>query len=187
MGVMKTEGGIAGRFPIGYIDEEHVFNIIRESSFKELVNFNSRLCIDLNRMCFIESSTCKNGKTFVEVVYERIPELAIDIEEGVFKIDVAVHNPITNQALYVPMKTKAFLVEASGRSIYSLVNEGENVSSDKKLFYVVTNKSEVRVIRAEISGVVVYVGDVIGKYESVNKMLCIIVREEDVYRLHRCS
>jgi hypothetical protein len=184
---MEPNAKGVGRFPIGYVEEGYALKIAGEESIKELVNFKSKLCIDRDHMCFSEMNLCRSGKSFVEVVYERIPELILDAERGTLKSDIAIYSPVVDQVLYVPSNTRVFLVEASGRSIYPLVSEGENVSNDRKLFYVVTNKFEVRVVRAGVSGVVIYVGDVVGGFVIANKMLCIIVSEKDVCRLRRCN
>uniref|UniRef100_A0A7C4BAV7 DUF2118 domain-containing protein n=1 Tax=Ignisphaera aggregans TaxID=334771 RepID=A0A7C4BAV7_9CREN len=183
---MKVEKEVMS-FPVAYVSEEQASSVVRDGGFKEFVNFNSRLCVDLNRLCFSQTDTCENGRIFVEVIYERMPEMVIDVEEGVLKSDIVIHNPATDQVLYVAKNSRVFLVEASGKGIYPLVTEGESVSSNKKIFYVVTNKFEVRAISAGVSGVVIYVGDVVGGYELANKMLCVIVREENVLKLHRCS
>jgi hypothetical protein len=176
-------------FPVAYIDYEYVNSLEDKAYLNLIVNFASQICIDTKRLCFYtiknELSNCE--KRFVEIVYERLPEVAVDLIEGVLKSDIAVFSPALNQVLYVPAKTKVFLIEGKGVNVYPLISEGDKVSEDTKIFYVVTNKLEVRTVRAEVSGIAIYIGDVVESEEAPQKMLCIVVSEANVRRLPQCS
>ncbi len=185
---MNMELGSEETFPIAYIDKEYVDLLAKQQSISNYINTASKIYVDTEKNCFSVESFKEKGKLFaefVEIVYEYLPKLAIDSEKGVTITKFAIYLPKSRQLLYVNAGTRVFIVEAFGRSVYPLVLEGEKVSEHDKIFYIVTNKFEIRAVRAEAKGIVVYVGDVLD--QSENKMMAVIVGEENVIRFSRCD
>ncbi|MEM0026365.1 MAG: DUF2118 domain-containing protein [Ignisphaera sp.] len=181
---MSTEPSPRIAYPVAYIDEESIKTLAMQTDLSRYTNPSSRIYIDNEKKCFNDKPLKGEGKQLVEVVYEALPELVIDLEKGVTKTDFAIYLPEHDQLLYVNAATRAFIIEASGKSVFPLVSEGRVVSEHEKIFYVVTSKFEVRVIRAEVRGVVVYIGDVLNSETS--KMVSIIVGEGNVVTVSRC-
>ncbi|MEL9939791.1 MAG: DUF2118 domain-containing protein [Ignisphaera sp.] len=171
-------------YPVAYLDEESIKTLATQHNLLRYVNPTSRIYINSKRRCFDDKPLQGGDKQLVEIVYEALPELAIDVEKGIVKTSFAIYLPENDQLLYVDTATKAFIIEASGKNVYPLVSEGKVVSEHEKIFYVVTNKFEVRVIRAEVRGIVVYIGDALDSETS--KMILIIVGEDNVITVSRC-
>jgi len=154
------------------------------SNLDIMVNYNSKLYIDLEKKIFCDKPIADDNRVFVEIVYEKLPEIAIDFENNILRIDVAIYIPSKDIVLFIRRGSSVEILEAQGKIIIPLVDSGESVESNTKVFYRITKKYETRTYRAETVGLVVYVGEMfIGDSE---KMIAVTVGEKDVIRLTRC-
>ncbi len=172
---------------MAYIDIESVrtLNYFRHlSNLNIIVNYNSKIYIDLEKKIFCNKPISDNSRIFIEIVYEKLPEIALDFENNVFRMDVAVYVPSKDMVLIVKKGSKISILEAQGKMIIPLINSGESVENDAKIFYKITKKNETRTSRAETTGLVVYIGEVF--MNELERMLAVIVGEKDVIKLSRC-
>ncbi len=149
-----------------------------------IVNYNSKLYVDLEKKIFCDKPIVEGNKVFIEIVYEKLPEVAIDFENSVFRTDVAVYIPSKDMVLFIKKGSSINILEAQGKIIIPLVSSGESVENNTKIFYKITKKNEIRTSKAKTVGIVVYIGEIfIGESE---KMIAVMVGENDVIKLSRC-
>jgi len=166
-------------FPRAYVPEDEV-----PFEKAEYLDRRNRVWVDRDRLLLSETP-CRGWAVFSEVLYNRLVDVALDLIGGVFITDVVIFAPSTPSYLFIKRGTEVGIVEASGASVIPLVREGETVEEGNRVFYVITRKKEVRVIRARRRGVVVYVSDIVPSVPT--KYLALIVGEELVRRLTAVS
>ncbi|MEM4695447.1 MAG: DUF2118 domain-containing protein, partial [Ignisphaera sp.] len=98
--------------------------------------------------------------------------------------DIAILIPKQNRVLHISKNTHIEIIEISGKHVYPLVDVGSNISRNSKLCYIVTKKYEVRSIKSDVDGIVIYVGEAfLGKEQTI---YIIIVNEDKIHELTRC-
>ncbi|PUA32215.1 MAG: hypothetical protein B7O98_05970 [Zestosphaera tikiterensis] len=98
-------------------------------------------------------------------VKEKIPcyEIPKEIEllkDGKYALEVC--NPRLNKCVDLDSNALVDEVVIEGFEVYPVVEECSEVGRNDKLAYIVTGKGEVRVVRYEGDGVVLYVDEVVG-------------------------
>jgi hypothetical protein len=91
---------------------------------------------------------------------------------------------LDNKILYVKEGVKVSLIEVSGVQASLVAREGEEVTPESVIAYVVTNKGETRTIRAELRGVIIYVA-----WEPASvpeRYVYLVARPEDIKKLSPC-
>ncbi len=126
------------------------------SDLNNFVNEKKRLCLDLERGEAYEDD-CEDP--FVEIMYNVVPGLVVDLVEKRTATDLAIE--LGNEVLYLERGTELEIVEASGKRVCPLIKEGDGVEEGQRIFYIVTGKLEVRVVRSKTRGVAIYVGEVV--------------------------
>jgi len=176
------------QYPIAYIDID-LAKMLRSLGYLDnldvIVNYNSKLYIDLEKKIFCDKPLTEGSRVFVEIVYEMLPEIAIDFENNIFRTDVAIYIPSKDTVLFIKKGSSVEILEAQGKIVIPLIDSGETVSSSTKVFYKITRKYEIRTSKAETTGVVVYVGEMFTG--EVDRMIAVIVGEKDVIKLSRCN
>lgn len=140
-------------------------------------------CIQERDGELIASKGCPNScsKCLIEVPYEIAGELILDLVGSRITCDFLLMWEGSGEGLYVKGDTKAYILETTGHRIHSIVSEGEVVRSGSKIAYISTGKGEVRTVRADVEGVIVYIyQDLTSKPE---KLLFIVVGGEDARRV----
>ncbi len=155
-------------YPISYVRESDLGTLIaklRENTIytgiplSEYIVSENRLYVDMNNYRYCPNPI-EGFEPFREVMYNNLVDIAIDIEKGVTKTDIVV-DPRRDKLMLVLRDTPLSIVEAQGKRVYPLFREGDKVSINDKLFYIVTGKYEVRVVRSNTNGVVLYVSEVV--------------------------
>ncbi|MCS7110899.1 MAG: DUF2118 domain-containing protein [Ignisphaera sp.] len=149
-----------------------------------LINTNSKIYVDVASRTFCHYST-GGDEEFIEMVYEKVLDCVIDLDLNRVVLDLAIYSPARDSILYSREGSKVEIVEASGRKVHPLVFEGNRVEFGDKLFYVVTNKNEVRTIKSRIKGIVIFVGEIFS--DSIRREVMAIIDEGDVYEFVRCK
>ncbi len=125
-----------------------------------------------------------NSEEFIEIVYERVLDYIIDIGMNKVVLDLAIYSPNRNILLYIKAGSKVEIIEVMGKKVYPLVSEGDSISFGDKLFYIVTNKNEVRVIKSYVKGIVVFLGEVFSN--GIQREVMAVIKEGEVHELTRC-
>ncbi|MEM1542304.1 MAG: DUF2118 domain-containing protein [Ignisphaera sp.] len=136
---------------------------------------------DLSFFC---NNQYDNYEKYIEIVYEKVMGSVIDFDEKRIVCDMAMLIPKHNKVLHVPKNTHIEIIEISGKRVHPLVDIGSNISRNSKLCYTVTKKYEVRSIKSDIDGVVIYVGEAFLDKEQT--IYIIIAEEGKTHELTRC-
>lgn len=168
-------------YPIAYVRVER--DVGAEAGFADAVNPKNAISLDPERGCLLDGKVGKH--VFIELIYERVPEVALDLAEAKVVRDLVIYLPHKNFAVLVKGGTPVKVYRASGKRVYPHVSEGEVVDVGSRLFSVLTEKLEVRTLRSEGSGTVVYVGDVLR--ELPQTMIAVVVDSKNVEQLIRCA
>jgi len=150
----------------------------------KLLNMRSRVYVDLVSGTFCSQAMDSGNEEFVEIVYEKVLGYIIDMELGKIVTDTAIYCPNRDVLLYIKADSDVKIIEAKGKRIYPLVSEGDRVSFGNKLFYIVTGKNEVRVIKSDVRGVVVFIGEVFSN--GIQQEVMTIIEEGEVREFTRC-
>jgi hypothetical protein len=125
----------------------------------------------------------KNGgmgecvKTFVNTPFEKLVEY-MDLEKPCFTRDVIiVHREEGGyyKGFLIEKGEKLYLLEASGSTIAVSKREGDAVEPHEKIGYIITNKREVRVIKAPLKGILLAVIDL--TWEKPEKVIMVFTGE----------
>ncbi len=165
---MHTENANIYAFPQSYVPLEEVEALIERIDIgkrffydlRRAYNPSSAIYVDTNRLLY-SRRPFEGARKFVEILYNLVPDTAVDLVEGKMVTDLVIVNPRKNIAMLIARGTNVYLFDAEGKRVYPLVDEGSTVRKGDRLFYVVTGKCEVRVVRSSVDGVVVYVGDIV--------------------------
>lgn len=148
-----------------------------------VVNTDSKIYIDRASQTFCHHD--ESGEEYVEIVYEMVLDYVIDVDLGRVILDLAIYSPTRDSLLYIKEGSIVEIVEVSGKKIYPLISEGSRVEFGDKLFYVLTNKNEVRVARSSVRGIVVFIGETFS--EGTHREVAAIASAGDVREFSRCS
>ncbi|MEM0371237.1 MAG: DUF2118 domain-containing protein [Ignisphaera sp.] len=170
-----------------------------ENTIKKYIEYNYRAYGTLNLDTYINedryiyvsedsASFCNNQydgyEKYVEIVYEKVMGSVIDFYDKRIVCDIAILIPKQNRVLHISKNTHIEIIEISGKHVYPLVDVGSNISRNSKLCYIVTKKYEVRSIKSDVDGIVIYVGEAfLGKEQTI---YIIIVNEDKIHELTRC-
>ncbi|HDD25762.1 MAG TPA: DUF2118 domain-containing protein [Acidilobales archaeon] len=97
------------------------------------------------------------GVEFVKVPCDYVRDYAIDLVNGKVTKDLMVYYPSRNARFLVPKDTDIKLVEVVGKQVFPLISEGVEVKARDKIAYIVTGKSEVRVVRSPADAMVIFI------------------------------
>jgi len=172
----KFKARVIERDPMKALDS-HLLNI--------LLNEKSKIYIDLTLGIFCCNPMKSNDEEFIEVLYEKVIDYVIDIESRKIFIDLAVYCPNKDLLLYIKSGNTIEIIEVQGKKIHSLVFEGDKVNFGDKLFYVVTNKNEVHVVKSHVKGIVLFIGEVFSN--GIQNEVMVVAEEEKIYELSRCK
>lgn len=150
-----------------------VLSLYGALNIEQLINTKIKLYVNIDGGEFCEHAL--GGFTeFVELMYNYVLGLAMDLVEGRVLLDIVIENPRKRSLILVPQGTKVTIVEARGKAVHALVEEGDVIDEGTKLFYVTTRKFEVRVVRAPVKGVVVHIGEVL---QSIPQTLAMVIAD----------
>lgn len=138
--------------------------------------------VDVKRRLF-SSTPHDNFKRFVELVYERAPDLVFDLEKKTLLCNCITLKHGHDEALFIGRGSPIEIIEIKGSKTFPLVDVGSYVHRKDKICYVVTRKQEVRVIKSPVDGIVFYIGEVFS--EIGQALYIIIVGEDNVIKLTR--
>ncbi|QOR94465.1 DUF2118 domain-containing protein [Thermosphaera chiliense] len=116
-------------------------------------------------------------KVFVNTPFEKLLEY-MDLEKPCFLRDVIVvykEEEGGYKGILVENGEKLYLLEASGSTIAISKREGEVVEPHEKIGYIITNKREVRVIKAPLKGILLAVIDL--TWEKPEKVIMVFTGE----------
>uniref|UniRef100_A0A7C2FXX0 DUF2118 domain-containing protein n=1 Tax=Thermosphaera aggregans TaxID=54254 RepID=A0A7C2FXX0_9CREN len=117
-------------------------------------------------------------KVFVNTPFEKLLEY-MDLETPCFLRDVIIiykEEAGGYKGILVEKKKKLYLLEASGSTIAVSKREGETVEPHEKIGYIITNKREVRVIKAPLKGILLAVIDL--TWEKPEKVIMVFTGEQ---------
>jgi len=117
----------------------------------------------------------------VEVPYEAAGDIILDRVGGRVRCGFLIMWEGSGDGLYVRGGSEAYILEAVGRRIHSLVSEGDEVVRGSRVAYIYTGKGEVRVLRSDVEGVVAYISHELGS--KPEKLLFIVVGGGNVSRV----
>jgi len=149
----------------------------------KVVNGNKRLYIDILKGEFCEHDL-EGFDEFIELMYNYVIGLIIDHVNGEVLFDFVIENPRKNVTVFIPCGAKVLVIEARGKAVHSLVEEGDEVNEQTKVFYIITRKYEVRVVRTPVRGVVVHIGEIV---QSVPQTLIMVIADASSVRWLRRS
>jgi hypothetical protein len=172
----KFKARVIKRDPAKALDP-HFLNI--------LLNEKTKIYIDLKLGIFCRSPMKSYDEEFIELLYEGVIDYVIDIESRKILIDLAIYCPNKDLLLYIKSGNAIEIIEAQGKKVHSLVFEGDKIDFGDKLFYVVTNKNEVHVVKSHVKGTVLFIGEVFSN--GIQNEVMVIVEEEKIYELSRCK
>ncbi len=118
---------------------------------------------------------------YVEILNNYVVGIAVNPVEARTNLDIVV--VYDDWGYLLPKGREVMIVEARGKGVYPLVEEGSRVSKGSRLFYVVTGKYEVRVIRSPVDGVLFVISELIPSEIQVYR--AVIARVEDLVELKR--
>jgi len=149
---------------------------------QDLVNPRKRIYVDEQREVY-SHEPFDGARPFIEIVPHTIIGGVIDPVSGVSAITFVVEYADRGEAVLVPRGTKTFIIEARGKRVYQLVEEGSEISPGDKVFYIVTGKYEVRVVRSAVGGVLVHISELVPS--KVQTLRAVVVPREQCRRLRR--
>lgn len=146
------------------------------------VNENMHIFINKDNACI-----CNNQFNFcekyIEIMYDRVIGTVVDIEDKKIVCNTIIVVSKHNKILYLHQNLDVEIFEIKGKRVYPLIDLGDNVSIGSKLCYVTTKKYEVRSFKSNVSGIVVYVGEVFLDKEQT--VYIVIAKEDHVYEFNR--
>jgi len=149
----------------------------------KIVNESKRLYIDTLKGEFCEHYL-EGFEEFIELMYNYVLGLVIDHVNGEVLFDFVIENPRKSVTVLIPRGVKVVVIEARGKAVHSLVEEGDEVSEQAKVFYIITRKYEVRVVRTPVRGVVVHIGEIV---QSIPQTLVMVIADASSIRWLRRS
>ncbi len=149
-------------------------------NLEEVLNEKRRIYVDLRNGKF-SYNPIEGFEEYVEILNNYVVGIAIDPVEAMAKLDMAVI--YGDKGYGIRKGTKVVLLEAKGKGVYPLINEGEEVSKGQRVFYVVTGKYEVRVIRSPCEGILLVISELIPSELQVFR--AVLVSKHDVIGLER--
>ncbi|HID80217.1 MAG TPA: DUF2118 domain-containing protein [Ignisphaera sp.] len=182
-------------FPRAYVRSKDIPQIQNRSTESEVtalygiidvskvINENKRLYIDTSRGEFCEHGL-EGFEEFIEIMYNYVLGLIIDPVNGEVLFDFVIENPRKKVTVFVPRGVKVVVIEARGKAVHSLVEEGDEVVEQTKVFYITTRKYEVRVVRTPVRGVVVHIGEIV---QSIPQTLVMVIADANSVRWLRRS
>ena len=150
--------------------------------FRDLVNPRKKIFVDERREVY-SYEPFNDARPFIEIVPHSIVGGVIDPVSGVSAVTFVVEYSDRGEAVLVPRGVKTFIIEARGRRVYQLVEEGSEVFPGDKVFYIVTGKHEVRVVRSAVEGVLVHISELVPS--KVQTLRAVVVPREQCRRLRR--
>ena len=132
--------------------------------------------LEAARGCSGECASC-----LIEVPYEAAGDVILDRAGGRVRCGFLIMWEGSGEGLYIRAGAEAYIIEAVGRRIHSLVSEGDRVVRGSRVAYIYTGKGEVRVLRSDVEGVVVYISQELGS--KPEKLLFIVVGGGNVSRV----
>lgn len=114
-----------------------------------------------------------------KAVYERVPELAVDLEAAKTRRGVAVRVPWKgDRAMYLASGSPIHIYEVGGVQTIFYSHEGDDLEEGDVLAYVLTGKGETRTIRVDRKGTVFYIGWLPGSHPP--RYIVILAGEENL-------
>jgi len=147
---------------------------------ESVVNAEKRVFVDEARGIYAYTPF-SGSRPFVEIVPHALIGGVVDPVSGECAIDFVVEYLDRDEALFVPRGSRASILEARGRRVYQLVEEGSEIEPGDKIFYVVTGKHEVRVVRSPVGGVLVHISELVPS--KVQTLRAVVVPREQCRRL----
>ena len=147
---------------------------------EEVLNPKAKLYVDRSRGLF-SYSAIEGFEEFIEILSNYIVGVAIDPVEAVVKLDLVT---VYNDHGYLLEKGKrVVIIEARGKGGYPLINEGSEVAKGDRVFYIVTGKHEVRVVRSPIDGVLLVISELIPS--EIQVFRAVLVNRDELVMLKR--
>ena len=163
--------------------ESEVMALYGVVDVSKIVNEDKRLYIDALRGEFCEHDI-EGFDEFVELMYNYVLGIVVNHINGEVLFDFVIENPRKNFTVFIPRGVKVVVIEARGKAVHSLVEEGDEVDEQTKVFYITTRKYEVRVVRTPVRGVVVHIGEVV---QSIPQTLVMVIADVSSVRWLRRS
>ena len=162
------------------LEEPEVIEFYGFIDLKGVLNENSKIYVNetLLEYCDFE---LPDFEEYIEIIYDKAIGLAIDPIENKTVVDVIIANPQKNKFVLVKRNTDVIVIEARGRKVHALVREGDVVKENSRVFYIITKKYEVRVIRSPIKGIVMYIGEIVPSIPQ--RFVMVIVSEHSIREL----
>ncbi|NPA96560.1 MAG: DUF2118 domain-containing protein [Crenarchaeota archaeon] len=156
------------------------FPLALSNPLESVLNPNCRVYVDRSKKVF-SYRRLNSCEEFTEILTNFVVGIAIDPIKAVANLDTLA---VYGEYGYLLEKGKSTtVVEARGKSVYPLVKEGSKVAKGERLFYVVTGKHEVRVVRSPIDGVLFAISELIPS--EVQVLRAVLVKEHELTMLKR--
>lgn len=137
------------KFPVAYV---------------ESIESDEYLVPDLERNKYRITSRPVKG-ALGKAIYEKVLELAIDVERGVSKRGIAVRVPWREEkAMFVKTGTPLLIYEVGGKDTLFYSYEGDDLTKNDILAYVLTGKGETRTIRVDREATLFYIAWIPGTH-----------------------
>ena len=116
---------------------------------------------------------------FGHIIYEDILNYIDLVKPSITRSFIVVkkYGAPVMEGVLVEKDTKPCLIEIRGHQPMVFVNEGDEIGEGDKIGYIITNKSEVRVVKSPCSGIVALVVNL--PWERPEKYLLVVVSKNE--------
>ncbi|RLE50975.1 MAG: hypothetical protein DRJ21_01050, partial [Candidatus Methanomethylicota archaeon] len=116
-----------------------------------------------------------DGKIYVQEIYDDAYKWLIDLENGIIMRNSIIITP-NGEYIFLKKGKRVYLFEAMGRIVVPLVKVGEKILSGRRIAAIFTGKREVRYLRSDSAGKIVYIAQIEIKPQ---RYLIVLIPRED--------
>ncbi len=148
----------------------------------DVLNERVKVYIDTARRVY-DYEPFEGSSEFVEMLSNYVVGVAIDPTTGTCNFDMAVLYSDRERGYLIRAGTRVYILEGRGYRVYPLIGEGCKIDRGAKVFYVLTGKREVRVVRSPRPGLVLIYSELIPC--EIQVLRAVLVDENDLVELER--
>lgn len=153
-------------------------------SLGDAINEKVKIYVDVERHLY-DYEPFDTAAAYNEILSNYVVGVAVNPVTGLCNFDMVVvyRNGEQERAYLVRAGTRVYIVEGRGHRVYPLVSEGSRIVEGSKLFYILTGKYEVRVVRSPRAGILLLYSELI-PYE-IQVLRAVMVDEDVLVKLER--